>query len=76
MAGILIDRTGVEGFAYLARERDVVSELTGLLKTQPDDLVGRVADLVDKLRVAEKEVEKIRVQQLLSCGAELASGAL
>ena len=34
--------TGVEGFGYLARERDVVAQLTGLLKTQPDDLVGRV----------------------------------
>ena len=34
--------TGVEGFGYLARERDVVAQLTTLLKTQPDDLVGRV----------------------------------
>ena len=34
--------TGVEGFGYLARERDVVAQLTGLLKAQPDDLVGRV----------------------------------
>ncbi len=67
--------TGVEGFAYLARERDVVGRLTGLLKTQPDDLVGRVADLVDRLRVAEKEIEKIRLQQLLSGGAELAATA-
>jgi alanyl-tRNA synthetase len=67
--------TGVEGFAYLARERDVVAQLTGLLKTQPDDLVGRVADLVDRLRVAEKEIEKVRVQQLLAGGAELAAGA-
>ncbi len=67
--------TGVEGFAYLARERDVVGRLTGLLKTQPDDLVGRVADLVDRLRVAEKEIEKVRVQQLLAGGAELAAGA-
>ncbi len=67
--------TGVEGFAYLARERDVVGQLTGLLKTQPDDLVPRVADLVDRLRVAEKEIEKARVQHLLAGGAELAAGA-
>src|SRR5690606_3266128 len=31
--------TGVEGFRYLARERDVVAQLTGMLKAQPDDLV-------------------------------------
>ena len=67
--------TGVEGFAYLARERDVVSQLTGLLKTQPDDLVGRVGDLVERLRSAEKEIERVRLAQLLSGGAELAAGA-
>ncbi|QDH10963.1 alanine--tRNA ligase [Nocardioides dongxiaopingii] len=67
--------TGVEGFAYLARERDVVGQLTGLLKTQPDDLVGRVSDLVERLRTAEKEIERARVQQLLAGGAELAAGA-
>jgi alanyl-tRNA synthetase len=67
--------TGVEGFAYLARERDVVAQLTGLLKTQPDDLVGRVGDLVERLRSAEKEIEKVRVGQLLAAGGALAAGA-
>jgi len=67
--------TGVEGFKYLARERDVVAELTGLLKTQPDDLVGRVGDLVERLRAAEKEIEKVRVGQLLAAAGSLASDA-
>ncbi len=67
--------TGLEGFAYLARERDVVGQLTGLLKTRPDDLVGRVSDLVERLRVAEKEIEKARLATLLAGGAELAAGA-
>jgi alanyl-tRNA synthetase len=67
--------TGVEGFAYLARERDVVSELTGLLKTQPGDLVGRVGDLVERLRQAEKELEKGRVAQLLAGAGQLAASA-
>jgi alanyl-tRNA synthetase len=67
--------TGVEGFAYLARERDVVAELTGLLKTQPDDLVARVGDMVDKLRAAEKELEKVRVAGLLAQAGTLAAGA-
>ncbi|MCW2793680.1 MAG: alaS [Nocardioides sp.] len=67
--------TGVEGFAYLARERDVVGQLTGLLKTQPDDLVGRVADLVERLRAAEREIEKARVGQLLAAGGRLAADA-
>lgn len=67
--------TGVEGFAYLARERDVVAELTGLLKTQPDDLVGRVGDLVERLKQTEKELEKLRMGQFLAAGGDLAAGA-
>ena len=67
--------TGVEGFAYLARERDVVAQLTGLLKTQPDDLVGRVGDLVERLRTAEKEIERARASQLLAGAGALAAGA-
>lgn len=68
--------TGVEGFAYLARERDVVAQLTGLLKTQPDDLVGRVQDLTERLRTAEKELERVRTSQLLAGGAQLAEQAV
>jgi alanyl-tRNA synthetase len=67
--------TGVEGFGYLARERDVVAQLTGLLKTQPDDLVGRVQGLTERLRTAEKELEKARLAQLLGASADLAAGA-
>lgn len=67
--------TGVEGFSYLARERDVVSQLSTLLKTQPGDIVGRVGDLVERLKQTEKEIEKIRLAQLLSGGAALADGA-
>ena len=68
--------TGVEGFGYLARERDVVAQLTGLLKTQPDDLVGRVQDLTERLRAAEKELERARTSQLLAGGGQLAAQAV
>ncbi len=68
-------RTGVEGFAYLARERDVVGQLTTLLKARPDDLVGRVEEMVSRLRAAEKELERARAAQVLARGAELAAGA-
>ena len=68
--------TGVEGFDYLARERDVVADLTGLLKTQPDDLVARVTDLVERLRAVEKEAERARVAQLLAGAGGLAQQAV
>ncbi|MBF4162184.1 alanine--tRNA ligase [Nocardioides acrostichi] len=68
--------TGVEGFAYLARERDVVAQLTSLLKTQPDDLVGRVGDMVERLRASEKELAKARLAQLLSGAGALCDKAV
>jgi alanyl-tRNA synthetase len=34
-----------------------------------------VADLVERLRTAEKEIDKVRVQQLLAAGADLAAQA-
>ncbi|HVX54498.1 alanine--tRNA ligase, partial [Nocardioides sp.] len=68
--------TGLEGFRYLARERDVVDQLTELLKTQPDDLVGRVGDLVERLRAAEKEIEKARVARLLARAGRFAEDAV
>ncbi len=67
--------TGVEGFGFLARERDVVAQLTSLLKTQPDDIVSRVQGLTERLRAAEKELERARLAQLLGASADLAAGA-
>ena len=67
--------TGVEGFGYLARERDVVAQLATMLKAQPDDLVGRVQEMTERLKAAEKEIERVRLAQLLAGGADLAANA-
>ena len=68
--------TGVEGFNYLARERDVVSELNLLLKTKSDDVVGRVSDLMERLKAAEKEIARARTAQLLASGGSIAATAV
>ncbi|MFE6649087.1 alanine--tRNA ligase [Nocardioides sp. NPDC057772] len=68
--------TGVEGFKYLARERDVVSELNLLLKTKSDDVVGRVSDLMERLKAAEKEIARARTAQLLASGGSIAASAV
>ena len=68
--------TGIEGFRYLAKERDVVNELTAMLKTQPDDLIGRVTDLVEKLKQTEKELQKLHTAQLLAGAGQLAADAV
>ena len=66
---------GLEGFDYLARERDLVSQLTAMLKVRPEQLPDRVGDLVERLRSTEKEIEKARLAQLLSGGAAMAAEA-
>ncbi len=66
---------GLEGFAYLARERDVVRQLTDILKTQPGDVTARVQDLVDRLKAVEKESEKLKAAQLMGAAADIAAAA-
>ncbi len=67
--------TGIEGFAYLAKERDLVLQLTDVLKARPEDVPGRVQDLVTRLRSTEKELEKLKAAQLQGAAGDLARAA-
>ncbi|MGA8987797.1 alanine--tRNA ligase, partial [Aeromicrobium sp.] len=67
--------TGIEGFEYLARERDVVRQLTEILKTQPDEVPARVKDLVDRLKAAEKAAERTKAAQLMGAAGDIAAAA-
>ena len=66
---------GLEGFQYLARERDVVAQLTEILKTQHDDVPTRIQDVLERLRTAEKEIERIKAKQLLGAAGDIAGAA-
>ncbi|QBR91378.1 alanine--tRNA ligase [Nocardioides euryhalodurans] len=66
---------GGDAYQFLAREHVLVAQLSEALKVRPEQLPERVHDIVEKLRVAEKEIEKVRVQQLLGAGAQLAEAA-
>ncbi|CAI9406114.1 alanine--tRNA ligase [Nocardioides sp. T2.26MG-1] len=66
---------GSDAYRFLAREHVLVSQLSDTLKVRPEQLPERVSDLVEKLRTAEKEIEKVRVAQLLAAAGELAAGA-
>ncbi len=66
---------GGDAYRFLAREHVLVAQLSEALKVRPEELPERVDDIVERLRAAEKEIDRIRVQQLLSAGAELAAGA-
>src|SRR3954454_19167573 len=66
---------GLEGFRYLARERDLVRQLGELLKTPQDGIVERVNGMLGRLRDADKELAELRAQQSVAAAGQLAAGA-
>lgn len=68
--------TGIEGFAYLAKERDLVLQLTDVLKARPEEVPTRVNDLVARLKATEKELEKLKAAQLQGAAGDVANAAV
>ena len=66
---------GADAYRFLAREHVLVAQLSEALKARPEELPERVNDIIEKLRAAEKELEKVRVGQLLARAGELAAAA-
>ncbi|MFZ2625300.1 MAG: alanine--tRNA ligase, partial [Propionibacterium sp.] len=64
-----------DAFDHMAGERALVSQLTGLLKVQPEQLTEKVGSLVAELKAAEKRIEELRTTQLLSRAGEIAASA-
>jgi len=67
---------GIEAFHRLAAERTLVSQLAGSLKVQPSELPGRIEALLERLRVAEKELSGLRAAALAASADTLAQGAV
>ena len=61
---------GLEGFRYLARERDLVRQLADLLKAPQDGLVERVSGMLARLRDVDKELAELRGQQTLAAAGD------
>ncbi|WP_089316312.1 alanine--tRNA ligase [Actinomadura mexicana] len=66
---------GIDAFRFLARESVLVAQLAEQLKTRKEELPERVSGVVTRLRDAEKELEKLRSQQVLAIAGSLAEGA-
>ena len=64
---------GGDAYRFLAREHVLVAQLSEALKVRPEQLPERVNDIVEKLRTAEKEIERVRVAQLLAAAGQLAA---
>lgn len=67
---------GIEAFHKLAAERSLLAAVAGSLKVQPAELPARIETLLERLRMAEKELEKYRVAAALASAGTLAEGAL
>ncbi|MCA0143460.1 alanine--tRNA ligase [Blastococcus sp. LR1] len=66
---------GLEGFRYLARERDLVRQLADLLKAPQDGLVERVSGMVARIRDLDRELAELRSQQSVAAAGQLAGSA-
>ncbi|KUG54248.1 alanine--tRNA ligase [Serinicoccus chungangensis] len=66
---------GADAYAHLARENVIVNQLTDTLRVRPDELSDRVAQLVARLRDAEKEIAQAKATQVLSAASGLVDQA-
>ena len=55
---------GLPAFEYLARERDLVAQLTEMLNVGASELPQRVSDIVTRLKESERELDKIKKASL------------
>ena len=66
-------RAGV--YQHLAKERALMAGLASSLKVPSDEVPARVANLVDRLKAAEKEIERNRLADARAAAADAAAGA-
>ncbi|MCV7093076.1 alanine--tRNA ligase [Mycobacterium interjectum] len=66
---------GLESFRHLAKERALMAGLASSLKVPSDEVPARVANLVDRLKAAEKELERARLAGARAAAADAAAGA-
>ncbi|HVQ90753.1 MAG TPA: alanine--tRNA ligase [Mycobacteriales bacterium] len=65
---------GLDAFRFLAREHLLVAGLADALKVPADQVPERVQSLVDRVRTAEKELERLRAESVLAGAGSLAAG--
>ncbi|MEO3933401.1 alanine--tRNA ligase [Micrococcaceae bacterium Sec7.4] len=66
---------GMDAFRHLAAERALVTELTDMLKVPSGLLADRIATTLTKLKTAEKELERLRKEQLTAAAGQLVGTA-
>jgi alanyl-tRNA synthetase len=66
---------GLDAFRFLAREHVLVAQLAEQFKARPEELADRIGAVTERLRAAERELERLRAAAVLSSAGELVQGA-
>jgi alanyl-tRNA synthetase len=66
---------GLESFRHLAKERALMAGLASSLKVPSVEVPARVANLVERLKAAEKELERARLAGARAAATNAAAGA-
>jgi alanyl-tRNA synthetase len=66
---------GLDSFRHLAKERALMAGLASSLKVPSEEVPARVANLVERLRAAEKELDKMRLANARAAAVNAAAGA-
>jgi alanyl-tRNA synthetase len=66
---------GLDAFRFLAREHVLVSQLAEQFKARPDELPERIGAITERLRAAERELERLRASAVLASAGTLAEAA-
>ncbi len=66
---------GLESFRHLAKERALMAGLASSLKVPSEEVPARVANLVERLKAAEKELDRSRLASARAAAVNAAAGA-
>jgi len=66
---------GLDSFRHLAKERALMAGLASSLKVPSEEVPARVANLVERLKAAEKELERARLAGARAAATDAAAGA-
>lgn len=66
---------GLESFRHLSKERALMAGLASSLKVPSEEVPARVANLVERLKAAEKELDRVRLATARAAAANAAAGA-
>ncbi|WP_311518280.1 alanine--tRNA ligase [uncultured Corynebacterium sp.] len=68
--------SGLDAFRYYSKETALVEGVSRELKIQSEDLPERIAQLTERLKAAEKQIEDLHKAQLMSQTAEMVNSAV